>query len=115
MPRRSSPTAKNVLGDSADSPTPPPLDALGRGRKGYAHGSIAYKTCRRQRKSGQVKEYQQAWYQWQDKTGKHCRYLSRKKAEAVQKLLDEGATVSKILEYLEVEPAVPKNVSPRPK
>ncbi len=113
MSRRSSPAAKNVLGDSLDSL--PQRDALGRGCKGYAHGSIAYKTCRRQRKSGQVKEYQQAWYQWQDKTGKHCRYLNQKKAAAVQQMLDEGATVPQILEFLEGASAAPKPSEPCPK
>jgi hypothetical protein len=84
-------------------------DSLGRGRKGYAHGSmtsgrsqtIALKTTTRRRKSGQVKTYQQAWYQWQDSTGKHCRYLSQKQADEVQAMLEAGAIVAEILTYLE--------------
>jgi hypothetical protein len=95
----SSPIPKSVLGDS---PKPPSHnDSLGRGLKGHAHGSIALKTTTRRRKSGQVKTYQQVWYQWQDTTGKHCRYLTQKQAAEVQKLLDEGAIVAEILAIID--------------
>jgi hypothetical protein len=94
------PPPKNVLGDSLQSPPPLNRDALGRGRKGQAHGSIAYKTITQTRKSGKVKTYQQAWYQWQDPTGKHCRYLNKAQTAEVQRRLNEGAIVAAILAYL---------------
>jgi hypothetical protein len=92
--------SENVLGDSLKSPPPLNRDALGRGRKGQAHGSISYKTITRTRKSGKVKTYQQAWYQWQDATGKHCRYLNQQQAAEVRRMLDEGAIVAEILDFL---------------
>jgi hypothetical protein len=95
------PHPKSVLGDSPQSPPPLNRDALGRGRKGQAHGSIAYKTITRTRKSGKVKTYQQAWYQWQDATGKHCRYLNRKQVAEVRRMLDEGAIVAEILDVID--------------
>jgi hypothetical protein len=92
------PHPKSVLGDSLQSPPPLNRDALGRGRKGQAHGSISYKTITRTRKSGKVKAYQQAWYQWQDATGKHCRYLNQQQAVEIRRMLDDGAIVAEILE-----------------
>jgi hypothetical protein len=94
------PHPKSVLGDSPQSLPPLNRDALGRGRKGQAHGSIAYKTITRTRKSGKVKAYQQAWYQWQDATGKHCRYLNQQQAAEVRRMLDNGAIVVEILDAI---------------
>jgi hypothetical protein len=107
------PTPKNVLGDS---PKPLPTnDSTGRGRKGKAHGSIAIKTITRTRKSGQVRTYQQAWYQWQDKTGKHCRYLKLPQLKQVQTLLDRGALVPEILALLAKAPeTTPSNYQQPP-
>jgi hypothetical protein len=99
LPANSS-LSENVLGDSLKSPPPLNRDALGRGRKGQAHGSIAYKTTTQTRKSGKVKTYQQAWYQWQDATGKHCRYLNKAQAIEVGRMLEEGAIVAEILDFL---------------
>jgi hypothetical protein len=92
--------SENVLGDSLQSPLLLNRDALGRGRKGQAHGSIAYKTTTQTRKSGKVKTYQQTWYHWQDATGKHCRYLNKAQAIEVGRMLEEGAIVAEILTYL---------------
>jgi hypothetical protein len=88
-----------VLGDSPD---PPPIDTLGRGLRGYAHGSIALKTVTRYRKSGEAITYEQAWYQWQDQNGKHCRYLTQKQAAEVRRMLEEGALVVEILAFLRI-------------
>ncbi|NJM47079.1 MAG: hypothetical protein HC860_13705 [Alkalinema sp. RU_4_3] len=80
----------------------PNNDSLGRGRKGFAHGSIVTTTVTRPRKSGKVATYQQLWYQWQDESGhKHSRYLSKTKAKEVQRLIDDGSIVANILAYLE--------------
>jgi hypothetical protein len=92
--------SKSVLGDSPQSLPPLNCDSLGRGRKGQAHGSIAYKNITRTRKSGKVKTYQQAWYQWQDATGKHCRYLNEKQSAEVRRMLEDGAIVAEILDEI---------------
>jgi hypothetical protein len=94
-----------------DSPAPlPHHDSLGRGRKGFAHGSIVTTTVHRPRKSGKVATYQQTWYQWQDESGqKHSRYLSKTKAQEVQRLIDAGAIVAEILAAIN---ALAKNVDP---
>jgi hypothetical protein len=92
--------SKRVLGDRLKSLTPLNRDALGRGHKGKAHGSISHKTITRTRKSGKVKTYQQAWYQWQNATGKHCLYLNHKQAAEVRIMLDEGAIVAEILDAI---------------
>ena len=86
-----------VLGDSEDVKN---LDAIGRGKKGFGHGSIDMKPIRRKRKNGHVWEKYQPWYQWEDETGKHCRYLRKGVDLAVQKLIDKGATVEQILETI---------------
>jgi hypothetical protein len=99
-----SPPSKSVLGDRVQSSPPLNCDVLGRGRKGQAHGSIAYKTITRTRKSGKVKAYQQAWYQWQDATGKHCRYLNQQQAAEVRRMLEDGAIVVEIINFLESQP-----------
>ena len=89
-----------VLGDSLDVVEDRKTDALGRGLKGKGHGSIDWKPIRRKRKNGHVWEKYQPWYQWEDETGKHCRYLKKGTDLAVQKLIDQGATVDQILETI---------------
>jgi hypothetical protein len=91
---------ENVLGDSLQSIPQLNRDALGRGLKGQAHGSISYKATTQIRKSGKAKTYQQPWYQWQDATGKHCRYLNQRQAAEVRRMLDEGAIVAEILDVI---------------
>jgi hypothetical protein len=93
--------SKNVLGDNPQIQQNSTQDTLGRGRKGYAHGSIAYKTITHRRKSGKSVTYQQAWYQWEDKIGKHSRYLNQKQARRVRIMLDRGAQVPQILALLD--------------
>jgi hypothetical protein len=103
------PPSENVLGDSLQSRPLSHRDALGRGCKGQAHGSIGYKTTTQARKSGKVKTYQQAWYQWQDATGKRCCYLNQKEVAEIRRMLDEGAIVADILAYL--DQSLPKTIS----
>ena len=76
------------------------IDAIGRGKKGFGHGSIDMKPVRRKRKNGRIWEKYQAWYQWEDEVGKHCRYLRKGVDLTVQRLIDEGATVEMILESI---------------
>jgi hypothetical protein len=94
--------AERVLGDKEyiDEVAPLKIDAIGRGKKGFGHGSIDMKPVRRKRKSGRIWESKQAWYQWEDESGKHCRYLRKGQDLTVQRLLDEGATVEMILESI---------------
>ena len=95
------PPLEKVLGDSADIEiTPLKIDAIGRGKKGFGHGSIDMKPVRRKRKNGRIWEKYQAWYQWEDEVGKHCRYLRKGVDLTVQRLIDEGATVEMILESI---------------
>lgn len=95
------PLSERVLGDKEDcEPDPLKIDAIGRGKKGFGHGSIDWKPVKRKRKSGRVWESKQAWYQWEDERGKHCRYLRKGVDLAVQRLLDEGATVEQILDSI---------------
>ena len=58
------------------------------------------KPVRRKRKNGRIWEKYQAWYQWEDEVGKHCRYLRKGVDLTVQRLIDEGATVEMILESI---------------
>lgn len=90
--------SERVLGDSEVEPLK--IDAIGRGKKGFGHGSIDMKPVRRKRKTGRIWETQQPWYQWEDESGKHCRYLRKGQDLMVQRLLDEGATVEMILESI---------------
>ena len=90
--------SERVLGDSEIKPLK--IDAIGRGKKGFGHGSIDWKPVRRKRKNGRIWESKQPWYQWEDESGKHCRYLRKGVDVEVQRLLDEGATVSMILESI---------------
>lgn len=93
---------ERVLGDSIDDqPEERKTDALGRGLKGYGHGSIDYKQISRKRKSGRVWQSYQAWYQWEDGEGKHCRYLSKQQVLVVKDLLEHGATVDDVLEAID--------------
>lgn len=92
---------EKVLGDSGDIEIAPlKIDAIGRGKKGFGHGSIDMKPVRRKRKNGRIWEKYQAWYQWEDEVGKHCRYLRKGVDLTVQRLIDEGATVEMILESI---------------
>jgi hypothetical protein len=94
--------SERVLGDKdyIDEVAPLKIDAIGRGKKGFGHGSIDMKPVRRKRKSGRIWESKQAWYQWEDESGKHCRYLRKGVDLTVQRLIDEGATVEMILESI---------------
>ncbi|MBC7516512.1 MAG: hypothetical protein H7237_08810 [Alkalinema sp. FL-bin-369] len=94
--------SERVLGDRRDIEEIAPLkiDAIGRGKKGFGHGSIDMKPVRRKRKNGHVWEKSQPWYQWEDESGKHCRYLRKGVDLTVQRLIDEGATVEMVLESI---------------
>lgn len=89
---------EEVLGDR--EPDPLKIDAIGRGKKGFGHGSIDWKPVRRKRKNGRIWQTKQPWYQWEDQAGKHCRYLRKGTDLMVQRLIDEGGTVEMILEAI---------------
>lgn len=89
---------EEVLGDREPDLTK--IDAIGRGKKGFGHGSIDWKPISRKRKNGKIWATSQPWYQWEDEAGKHCRYLRKGTDLAVQRLIDEGLTVEQILESI---------------
>lgn len=90
---------ERVLGDS-DAAEYRKTDALGRGLKGKGHGSIDWKPVHRRRNNGRIWQTYQPWYQWEDETGKHCRYLRKGVDRTVQALIDKGAAVEQILEAI---------------
>ena len=94
------PKDEEVLGDRKSELDLTKIDAIGRGKKGYGHGSIDWKPISRKRKNGRIWTTYQPWYQWEDSNGKHCRYLRKGTDLVVQELIDKGATVENILETI---------------
>jgi hypothetical protein len=89
---------EEVLGDSEPDLTK--IDTIGRGKKGFGHGSIDWKPVTRKRKNGKIWTTKQPWFQWEDQRGKHCRYLRKGNDLMVQKLIDSGADVETVLDAI---------------